>query len=323
VVGFFSSTESDEYKSLVAVAKKDEDNSFGYSVSADDAAAYGVTVPSIILFKKFDEGKAVLSSGLTETGIAEFVTTQGTPLVIPFSMDVVSSIFQSKLGKVAFLFSESENKDFAELAKEYRGKLVFATADASVDRLLQHVGLTKDDFPKLLILTTDGQMLKYPSATGVSKSDLKAHIESFLAGTAKPFFKSEDVPKENNGPVTVVVGKNFEEVVMDKTKDVLLEIYAPWCGHCKQLEPKYNELGEFFENEDSIVIAKMDGTANEVDGISVRGFPTIRFYPAGDKKTRGGEEYQGGRELADFKTFLQTNAKSLANKSKDDAREDL
>lgn len=42
----------------------------------------------------------------------------------------------------------------------------------------------------------------------------------------------------------VVVGKTFDEIVNDETKDVLIEFYAPWCGHCKTLEPKYNELGE-------------------------------------------------------------------------------
>lgn len=42
----------------------------------------------------------------------------------------------------------------------------------------------------------------------------------------------------------MVVADNFEEIVNNPSKDVLVEFYAPWCGHCKSLEPKYTELGE-------------------------------------------------------------------------------
>jgi protein disulfide isomerase family A protein 3 len=76
-----------------------------------------------------------------------------------------------------------------------------------------------------------------------------------------------------------VVAKNFDQVVNDPTKDVLIEFYAPWCGHCKSLAPKYEDLAKKLENEDGIVIAKMDATANDVPSqYSVQGYILLIFF---------------------------------------------
>ena len=52
-------------------------------------------------------------------------------------------------------------------------------------------------------------------------------------------------------------------MVLTADKFVLLEAYAPWCGHCKKLEPIYTELAEKFASNPNVVIAKMDATENE------------------------------------------------------------
>uniref|UniRef100_A0A3P9NG78 Protein disulfide-isomerase A3 n=1 Tax=Poecilia reticulata TaxID=8081 RepID=A0A3P9NG78_POERE len=73
---------------------------------------------------------------------------------------------------------------------------------------------------------------------------LERFLQDFFDGKLKRYLKSEKVPENNDGPVKVVVAENFDSIVNDDSKDVLIEFYAPWCGHCKNLEPKYKELGE-------------------------------------------------------------------------------
>nr|XP_045016814.1 protein disulfide-isomerase A4 isoform X2 [Jaculus jaculus] len=138
---------------------------------------------------------------------------------------------------------------------------------------------------------------------------LREFVTAFKKGKLKPVIKSQPVPKNNKGPVKVVVGKTFDAMVMDPKKDVLIEFYAPWCGHCKQLEPIYTDLAKKYKGQKNLVIAKMDATANDItnDRYKVEGFPTIYFAPSGDKKNP--IKFEGGdRDLEHLSKFIDEHA---------------
>lgn len=193
-----------------------------------------------------------------------------------------------------------------KVAKEYEGKINFAIS--AKDEFQHELNEYGYDYvgDKPLILARDEKNQKFIMKEEFSVENLSAFAHDLDEGALEPYVKSEPIPEKNDGPVVVAVGKNFEEVVTNADKDVLIEFYAPWCGHCKKLAPIFDELGEKLKGE-AVSIIKMDATANDVPPeFEVRGFPTLFWIPKGKKPVK----YEGGREVDDFVTYISKHATS-------------
>lgn len=82
-----------------------------------------------------------------------------------------------------------------------------------------------------------------------------------------------------------------------------LSIFFFPIGHCKQLAPIFDQLGDKFKDTETIVIAKIDSTANELEHTKITSFPTIKLYKKGDN---GVVDYNGERTLEGFTKFLES-----------------
>ncbi len=79
-----------------------------------------------------------------------------------------------------------------------------------------------------------------------------------------------------------VTDANFEEVVLNSDKPVLVDFWAEWCGPCRMVAPVVKELAE--EYGDKAVITKMDVDSNPGTSVKfgIRNIPTILFFKNGE-----------------------------------------
>jgi len=290
------------------VAKSEKTQAFAFAHVLD--ASHGGKAGTVELHKD-GEDPQVYDGAFEEAALVQWFLAEGFPLVDELSQESWTRAQQGSIDLLAVFYTEGAASGAEEaalaVAKATKGTLVVTTSSqvgiasrwgssGAVTPTAIYVSNKISGNPSFTIWNEDTQV-------AFDGTSLKAFVDGALDGSYESWIKSEPIPENNDGPVKIVVGKNFDEIVRQK-KDVLIEFYAPWCGHCKKLEPIYEEIGTHFAKDNNIVIAKMDATANGTPkDVSVGGFPTLIFFDANNQQT----PYDGDRELESFKSWLATH----------------
>lgn len=147
------------------------------------------------------------------------------------------------------------------------------------------VGVTPAEYPAIMAVAKDGSKFIYRGT--FDPQNVTNFFLEVDAGNVERTVRSAEIVDDADAPVKVVVAKTAQERIFAQTKaDVLLEIFAPWCGHCKALMPAMRQLGEYVTEMnlgDLLMIAQYDGTANDAPHPDVQwnSFPTLYYVPAG------------------------------------------
>ena len=235
--------------------------------------------------------------------ILAFEDMRPSDSVAELDKDAATRIFAGEKVEVIFFGPNYESWFGKEAEKNHFGLSFFHSKPDSEfsNRLIEYLNLDPK-VPEIRIIKMFGDDMRTfrcpTNGQGFSQC-----LDDFAERKLKPVYKSQPVPEKNNDPVRVIVGETFQEEVIDSDKHVLLEIYAPWCGHCKHLEPIYLDLAKKMAASKELVIAKFDGTANDAPGLNVSGYPTIKLFKKGEK-TRP-VDFSGERTVPNFIKFLE------------------
>lgn len=324
VLGLFKDLESEAAKAFNTVAQTVDNVVF--AITSEQALFDQLKLTgdmSLVLFKKFDEGRNDLIDGsFSAEDMKAFIQSNQLALVTEFNQETAQKIFGGDI-KVHNLMFASKKADttkeqlaeFTEAARGFKGKSIFVLIDTDVaenERVMEFFGLKAADAPTIRLISLGAEMTKFkPDFEDIKTEKIVSFVESFFDGSLKPHLLTQALPEDWNAQaVKVLVGSNFKEIARDTSKTVLVEFYAPWCGHCKQLAPIYDTLAENFADKPEFVVAKMDSTLNELADIKVQSFPTIKLFVKDSDEVI---DYSGERTLEGMTKFLESHGK-LGNK---------
>jgi protein disulfide-isomerase A6 len=132
-----------------------------------------------------------------------------------------------------------------------------------------------------------------PTSSPAPKPDSKSNGSGSGSGSGEPKAKAG---KPSVSDVVTLTADNFQQLVLDSADHWLVEFYAPWCGHCKNLAPEWEEAAQKLAG--SVKLGALDATAHEslAQKYAIKGFPTIKLFSAGKKDKV--VDYQGPRDAA-------------------------
>ncbi|KAF9066619.1 thioredoxin-like protein [Rhodocollybia butyracea] len=187
---------------------------------------------------------------------------------------------------------------YEELADAYshaRDKLFVARIDADgIGRELgEKYGIL--GYPTLKWFSADGTAEPYSGDTSLYS------FTNFI--TRRTNVKSSITPRPPHA-FTVLDYSNFDDIVLDKKKDVLVTFTADW-AISEEMINVYERVGAIFENEENCVFAYINIEDHKNSAIKSRyrvvGLPALKFF---SKDNKQGEVYYGGRHEADYVNYL-------------------
>jgi len=119
-------------------------------------------------------------------------------------------------------------------------------------------------------------------------------------GVTVNFQVMESRVSTNTKPVS---DDEFEQTVLKAEKPVLVDYWAEWCGPCKMIAQRLDEIADEYVEQISVVKMNIDENENTPQQYGVRGIPTLMLFKDGEvEATKVGALTRG-----QLKEFLDAN----------------
>ncbi|XP_013622151.1 PREDICTED: protein disulfide isomerase-like 1-5 [Brassica oleracea var. oleracea] len=224
--------------------------------------------------------------------LLEFLGNNKFPLITRLTESNTVWVYSSPVKLQVMIFSKADvfqnlAQSLEDLARKFKSKLMLIYVDITNENLampfLTLFGI--DHANKTVVAAFDNNLnSKYLLESDPSPSNIEEFCSGLADGTVSHYYRSEPVPDNENASIVTVVGKTFDELVLNSHENVLLEVHTPWCVNCEAMSKQVLKLAKHFKGFKNLVFARIDASVNEHAKLQVDDFPTILLYKSGEKE---------------------------------------
>uniref|UniRef100_A0A4W4EZZ6 Protein disulfide-isomerase A6 n=1 Tax=Electrophorus electricus TaxID=8005 RepID=A0A4W4EZZ6_ELEEL len=129
---------------------------------------------------------------------------------------------------------------------------------------------------------------------------LRSLVKDRLSGWTGGSGHSKQSGTGSKKDVVELTDDNFDKLVLNGHEVWMVEFFAPWCGHCKKLEPEWTAaaIAVKEQTKGKVKLGAVDATVHQglARRYGIRGFPTIKIFSKGEEP----KDYDGGRTRPDI-----------------------
>lgn len=288
VLLFTGETSSPEHRTLEQLANE-QTNVFFASGRFE-----GFGAAKLMLLRNFDTPVEHYEGEPTKSSISSWIESKSSATVDLFDTKTTATKMFKEVGvKSLVIFTEDmstpEYAAFFAVAAAASQQFVATRAAPSSESgrvLFSYLGAEKKETADVWIIEKQEYGIKRFRFDGeVTEAGLQQFLLDFQQGLLLPTLKSQPVPAEQPSEgVIYLVGKNFDQLVRRCPESVFVFFYAPQCKHSGLFGPVFDELANSLNaHRDVLKFGVIDGSANEVHGLDVAGFPSLYLFRAGEK----------------------------------------
>lgn len=295
LIGRFDKFEGPEYEEFVSAAKSDNETQF---VEVSKVELAQVLYPDIKptgnflgIVKSEPERYTAYDGAFTLDKIMEFLSYNKFPLVTQLTEMNSVRVYSSPVKHQVFVFANIDDfknllDPLQEVARTFKSKIMFIYVDINDENLakpfLTMFGL-EESTNTVVAAFDNGMSSKFLLESKPTRSNIEEFCSKLVQGSLLTYFKSQPIPDNTEASVQVIVGKTFDEEILNSKKDVVLEVFTPWCFNCEDTSKQVEKLAKHYKSSSNLIFAKIDASANEHPKLQVNDFPTLLLYKANDK----------------------------------------